>query len=126
MNKKLLLKEIQYGFRLGGKQTFRWASLGIVTGLIAFTMDLFLAICLQRFFVSTGLVSDLNQTRFFGTLRTSRSEAILLLIVGALRMFFYWVNTASKLLEPPTGFQPHWMFLDPPVGLPFTFTPAVI
>jgi ATP-binding cassette subfamily B protein len=95
-NIRLLLKQVEYGFRLGGRQTVKWASLGVFSGLIAFVMDLFLAICLQRFFVSTGLISDLNQTRFFGTLRSSRSEAILLLLVGALRMCFYWLNTSSN------------------------------
>lgn len=92
----MLLKQVAYGFRLGGRQTAKWASLGVISGLIAFVMDLFLAICLQRFFVSTGLISDLNQTRFFGTIRSSRSEAILLLLVGALRMCFYWLNTSSN------------------------------
>lgn len=95
-DKKLLFKQARYGFKLGGRQTFNWAVLGLISGLLAFVLDLLLAICLQRFFVSTGLISDQNQTRFFGALRSSRSEGVLLLLVGLLRMGFYWLNTASN------------------------------
>ena len=95
-DKKLLFNQARYGFKLGGQQTFNWAVLGLISGLLAFVLDLLLAICLQRFFVSTGLISDENQTRFFGALRSSRSEGVLLLLVGLLRMGFYWLNTASN------------------------------
>ncbi len=95
-DKKLLFNQARYGFKLGGRQTFNWAVLGLISGLFAFVLDLLLAICLQRFFVSTGLISDENQTRFFGALRSSRSEGVLLLLVGLLRMGFYWLNTASN------------------------------
>ena len=84
------------GFWLGGKPSLFWALLGFVAGLASFILDLLLAICLQRFFVATELISDLNQTRFFGPIRDSRTEAVLLLIVGVTRMFFYWCNFAAN------------------------------
>lgn len=93
---KYFADQVQGGFKLGGRPSLIWALIGFMAGLISFVLDLLLAICLQRFFVATDLISDLNQTRFFGPLRSSRSEAILLLLVGASRMLFYWCSSAAN------------------------------
>ena len=83
-------------FNLSGRLAYFWGAIGVLSGLIAFIFDFLLAICLQRFFISTGLIIDANQTRFFGTLKDSRSEAILLLIIGLMRMIMFWLNNASN------------------------------
>jgi len=97
LNDRLVrLKVVKSALMIGGKSTTIWASIGVLTGILAFVMDLLLAICLQRFFTSTGLISDANQTRFFGSLRSSRSEGFLLLIIGLIRMIMFWLNNASN------------------------------
>ena len=95
MRQKLIgLKPIKQLLQVGGKQTYKFLVYGVVISMIAFCADIALAIFLQRFFISTGLISGITDTRFFGEINSTRIEGVALLIISLIRSSVFWLNSS--------------------------------
>ncbi|MFZ4808754.1 MAG: ATP-binding cassette domain-containing protein [Hyphomicrobiaceae bacterium] len=76
-----------------GERAFAWGVLTVVTGLVAFCIDLAFAIALQRFLISIGLINAGSETPLFGAVGASWHEMTAFLGVGVLRLAVMWLNS---------------------------------
>lgn len=82
-----------------GRAALFWGGVTIGSGLMTFALDLALALALQRFFVSIGLIGASGTPGAALPVQAPGTEALVFLVIGTLRCGATWLNTAATGLS---------------------------
>jgi ABC-type multidrug transport system fused ATPase/permease subunit len=78
-----------------GRPALGWGAVTLAAGFVTFALDLALALALQRFLVSIGLIAASATPAMLAPIQNSTMEAAIFLAIGTLRCGASWMNAAS-------------------------------